>query len=153
EGWAFYLEEMLLQAGLLDDRPRTRELFYIFQLQRALRITADMRMQIGEWTFDRAMKSWMDEVPFMDENLARTELQLFLRNPINAMDYMIGKIQLEHLLADRARQLGDRFALGAFHDEFLADDLIPLSLTRWEMTGLDDEVKLFWDDVKREKAV
>ena len=26
EGWAFYLEEMILQAGMLEDRPKTREI-------------------------------------------------------------------------------------------------------------------------------
>ena len=60
------------------------------------------------------------------------------------MIYVIGKVQLEKLLADRARQLGDKFDLGKFHDEFLAAGTIPITLTRWEMTGLDDEVKELW---------
>ena len=34
EGWAFYIEEMFLQMGILDDRPRAKELFYIAQLKR-----------------------------------------------------------------------------------------------------------------------
>jgi hypothetical protein len=29
-------------------------------------------------------------------------------------------------------------------DEFLAAGMIPLSLIRWEMTGLDDEIKKLW---------
>ena len=36
---------------------------------------------------------------------------------------------------------GKDFDLGAFHDEFAASGMIPISLTRWEMTGLDDEVR------------
>ena len=34
EGWGTYLEEMLLQAGLTDDNPRARELFYIALIKR-----------------------------------------------------------------------------------------------------------------------
>ena len=52
----------------------------------------------------------------------------------------------EQLLADRALQLGDRFSLKEFHDQFLAAGMIPISLIRWEMTGLDDEVRRFWGE-------
>jgi hypothetical protein len=144
EGWTFYIEEMFLQAGLLDERPRTRELFYIAQLKRVLRIPAELNMQSGKFTLEQAIQFLMDEVPLMDENLARYDLQIYLRRPAYGMTYLTGKVQMEKLLADRARQMGDKFDLGKFHDEFLAFGPIPISLIRWEMTGLDDEVKLLW---------
>jgi hypothetical protein len=144
EGWTFYLEEMFLQAGLLDDRPRTKELFYIAQLKRVLRVPAEIRMQTGELTLDQALRFLMDEVPLMDENLARYDLQIYLRQPAYGMTYLAGKVQFEKLLSDRARQLGKDFDLGKFHDEFLAAGSIPITLIRWEMTGQDDEVKKLW---------
>jgi uncharacterized protein (DUF885 family) len=51
---------------------------------------------------------------------------------------------MQRLLADRKRQLGEEFNLKAFHDEVMAAGRLPLSLIRWDMTGLDDEVKAFW---------
>ncbi|MCU0636401.1 MAG: DUF885 domain-containing protein, partial [Gemmatimonadaceae bacterium] len=141
EGWAFYIEEMYLQAGLLADRPRTRELFYIAQLKRAARVHAELRMQDGTWSLQQAIDYLNAEVPLMEENLARYDLAIYLRRPAYGMNYTIGKAQMEQLLADRQRQLGDRFVLGAFHDEFLAKGSIPISLIRWEMTGLDDEMR------------
>ena len=48
------------------------------------------------------------------------------------------------LLADRSQQLGESFSLQEFHDSFLAAGRLPIALIRYEMTGLDDEVKLFW---------
>lgn len=144
EGWTFYLEEMFLQAGLLDERPRTRELFYIAQLKRVLRIPAELKMQSGEFTLEQAIQFLMEKVPMMDENLARYDLQIYIRRPAYGMTYLAGKVQMEKLLADRAGQLGKEFDLGKFHDEFLAYGPIPISLIRWEMTGLDDEVKIFW---------
>ena len=141
EGWGFYIEEMYLQAGLLNDRPRTRELFYIAQLKRAARVHAEQRMQTGAFSLAQAIDYLVAEVPLMDDNLARYDLAIYLRRPAYGMNYTIGKAQMEKLVADRSRQLGNRFVLGAFHDEFLTKGMIPISLIRWEMTGQDDEMR------------
>ena len=53
-------------------------------------------------------------------------------------------VQMQRLLAERKRQLRDDFDLKAFHDDFMAAGRLPMSLIRWEMTGLDDEVRSFW---------
>jgi hypothetical protein len=144
EGWAFYIEEMFVQAGLLDDLPRAKELFYIAQLKRGLRIPSELQMQTGAFTLQQAIDHMVREVPLMEPDLARYDLAIYLRRPTYGMNYVMGKIQLEQLLADRASQLGDEFHLGRFHDEFLAAGPIPISLIRWELTGLDDEVQALW---------
>ncbi len=144
EGWAFYIEEMFLQAGLLDDRPRAKELFYIAQLKRAARVPAELAMQVGEFSLQDAIDYLVAEVPLMEEDLARYDLAIYLRRPTYGMNYVMGKVEMEKLLSDRALQLGDDFDLGLFHDEFLAAGSIPISLIRWEMTGLDDEIQRLW---------
>ena len=63
------------------------------------------------------------------------------------VDNVITSMQMERLLADRKRQLGDSFNLQAFHDRLMAAGRLPLSLVRWDMTGLDDEVRQFWPRV------
>ena len=55
---------------------------------------------------------------------------------------MLGKIQMLGLIEDVANLRGDDFALGAFIDEFRAAGMIPMSLVRWEMTGLTDEMDM-----------
>lgn len=143
EGWAFYAEEMLLQSGLLDDKPRVKELFYIAALKRAVRIPAELGLQSGELTFQEALNYMIDRVPFLDENLARYDMEVYIRRPSYGMNYTMGRIQLEQLLGERALQLGDDFSLGEFHDAILNAGFIPFSLIRWEMTGRDDEVRRF----------
>lgn len=64
--------------------------------------------------------------------------------PGHATIYITGKNELERLMADRAMQLGDTFNLQEFMDSFFASGMIPISLARWEMTGLDDEIKKLW---------
>jgi len=143
EGWAFYIEEMFLQAGMLDERPRSKELFYIAQLKRAARVPAELAMQTGEINLAQAIDYLVEQVPLMEPDLARYDLAIYLRRPTYGMNYVMGKVQLERLLSARALQLGDDFDLGEFHDAFLAAGPIPISLIRWEMTGLDDEVPEF----------
>lgn len=145
EGWAFYLEEMLLQAGLLDELPRAKELFYIAIHKRALRIPAEHKMQTGEFSLDDAIDYFMEHVDLMDEDLARYDLNMYMRRPTAGMSYTIGKNQMEELLAERKHQLGDEFHLGEFHDEFLSKGPIPISLIRWEMTGNDEAIRKLWN--------
>ena len=56
EGIGFYAEEMMLQAGLFDDSPHTREIIYNFMRLRALRVEVDVKLALGEFTLEQAAK-------------------------------------------------------------------------------------------------
>jgi hypothetical protein len=140
EGWGFYLEESTLQLGFLDSRPRTKELFYIFQAARGVRDRAEAKLHVNEWTIDQAVKFMMEKVPYMDADVARVDAEIYLKRPTYGLSYQLGKMEMLKILGDRKHQLGDNFKLKEFHDQFLAAGTLPISLIRWEMTGLDDEV-------------
>jgi hypothetical protein len=145
EGWATYLEEAMLQAGLFEDLPRVRELIQIFGIFRAARVPADVWLQTRQMNVSQVVDYWLPRVPYLDRNVARVDAEIYLRRPPGyGIGYNIGMLQMQRLLADRKRQLGDGFELKAFHDELMAGGWLPLSLIRWEMTGLDNEVRGFW---------
>jgi hypothetical protein len=145
EGWATYLEEALLGAGLFAELPRVRELIQIFGIFRAARVPADVWLQTRQMSVEDVVNYWLPRVPYLDRNVARVDAEIYLRRPPGyGIGYTIGTLQMQRLLADRKRQLGDAFDLKTFHDEFMAAGRLPLSLIRWEMTGLDDEVRHFW---------
>jgi hypothetical protein len=145
EGWGVYLEEGMLQLGLLADRPRTRELIYIFGIFRAARVPADVWLQLNQMTVSEVVDYWIERTPFLDENVARVDAEIYLRRPPGyGLGYTIGMLQMQKLLADRKMQLGDDFVLRDFHDTFMATGRLPMSLVRWEMTGLDDEIRSLW---------
>lgn len=145
EGWGFYLEETALQLGLFDDRPRTRELIYIFGLFRAARTMGDVKMQRNEMTVDQVMKFWKHWTPYLDDNVARTDAGIYIRRPPGyGMTYTIGMMQLQKLMVDRKRQLGDKFTIKDYHDYLMNTGRLPVSLLRYDLTGYDDEVKQFW---------
>jgi len=64
-----------------------------------------------------------------------------LRAPGHSTFYVVGKSLILQLLAERSQQLGAKFSLREFMDEFMRGGIVPISLTRWEMTGLDDQIK------------
>jgi uncharacterized protein (DUF885 family) len=145
EGWATYLEEAMMQAGLFEDLPRVRELIQIFGIFRAARVPADVWLQTRQMNVSEVVDYWLPRVPYLDRNVARVDAEIYLRRPPGyGIGYTIGALQMQQLLADRKRQLGDEFDLQIFHDELMAAGRLPLSLIRWEMTGLDDEVRHFW---------
>ncbi len=147
EGWATYLEELFVQAGITEENPRARELFYVALIKRGSRVFAETGMHAGKMSVDDANAYMIDWVPFMEEDLGRYDLVGYLRRPGAGSAYLVGKMQIEKLLSERAFQLGDRFDLGKFHDEFLGKGIIPVTLIRWEMTGRDDEVTKLWSEV------
>jgi len=76
-----------------------------------------------------------------DSDTIWTDLMIYLHGPGYGTSYVTGKIQIEGLMADYAQMKGSGFTLKGFLDEMFAKGLIPASLIRWEMTGLDDEMK------------
>jgi uncharacterized protein (DUF885 family) len=134
EGIGFYSEEMMLQAGLFDDSPHTREIIYNFMRLRALRVEVDVKLALGEFTLEQAAKYLQEKVP-MDENTARQEAIAFSTGPGQAITYQIGKLQIVKFLADARMQQGEKFNLRAFHDFVWKNGNVPIGLQRWEFLG------------------
>ena len=63
EGWGVYLEEGMMNAGIVDDLPRVRELIYIFGIFRAARVPADVWLQTNEMTVNGAVDWWRERTP------------------------------------------------------------------------------------------
>lgn len=139
EGIGFYAEEMMLQAGLFDNSPRTRETIYAFMRLRALRVEADVKLATGVFSLQQAADYLAKTIP-MDAKTALEEAALFASEPGQAISYQIGKIQIVNLLADARRAQGDSFSLRKFHDFVWSNGNVPISLQRWELLGDKSEV-------------
>ncbi len=144
EGLATGMEEMLMHAGLYDDNPRARELVWIMLAQRCARGLASLYAHANEINYDEAREFQIKWTPHEweheDQSLVGFEQQLYLRQPGYGPSYVTGKYLIERLLADRSRQLGAKFKLKSFFDEMYNVGIIPVSLIRWQMTGLEDEM-------------
>lgn len=137
--------ELMLQAGMFDARPRSRELVYILVAERAARALGDLYMHSNRFTLEEASQFASDHTPrgwlSMTGNLVRGEQHLYLQQPAYGTSYVMGKIEADRLITERRRQLGKDFTMKRFMDEFNAAGLVPIALLRWELTGqLPDDV-------------
>jgi uncharacterized protein (DUF885 family) len=138
EGIGFYAEEMMLQAGLFDDSPHTREIIYNFMRLRALRVEVDVKLALGEFTLEQAAKYLKEKVP-MDEQTGRQEAIAFSTGPGQAITYQIGKLQIMKFLAEARMQQSEKFNLRAFHDFVWKNGNVPIALQRWEYLGRNEQ--------------
>jgi len=147
EGHATGWEELMMQAGMFDARPRSRELVYILVAERAARALGELKMHANAATLEEASAFACANTPRgwlrMDGQLVRSEQHLYLQQPGYGTSYLIGKIEIEKLLAERREKDGDSFRMSRFMEEFNSAGLIPAPLLRWELTGRQP------DDVKR----
>ena len=148
EGTATGVEEMFMHAGLYDDSPRSRELVWILLAQRAARGLGSLYAHANEMTMEEAGAVHMAGTPRgwmrTEKELLIFEQHLYLRQPGYGTSYVTGKYLLEQALADYAKLVearGDEFQMKDFFDRLNAIDSIPISLGRWEMTGLDDAIR------------
>ena len=140
EGIGFYAEEMMLQAGLFDDSPRTREIIYNFMRFRALRVEVDVKLSTGEFTIEQAADYFMKTVP-LDLATAMEDATFYASVPGVGISYQTGKLQIMKLLAEARLAQGDKFNLREFHDFVWKNGNVPIALLRYEYLGKTDEIE------------
>ncbi len=131
EGTGFYAEEMILQAGLWADAPKSREVIYNFARLRALRVEVDVKLATGAFTIDQAADYLQAMVP-MDRETAHEEAVFFAASPGQAISYQIGKIQTAEFLAEARVREGKAFDLRRFHDYLWLNGNVPIALQKEE---------------------
>ena len=140
EGWATAMEEIAMHAGLYDDVPRGRELVWVMLANRAARGLASLRVQANEIGLDEAGKfhaawtprGWSDA----SSRLVGFEQLLYLRQPGYGPSYIIGKLQLDRLLAQAAHRAEQQKRPFVFRDTFAAildSGIVPPAIIEDEM--------------------
>jgi uncharacterized protein (DUF885 family) len=139
EGWALYTEEMLMRTGLYPDNSAAQGQILRLSRYRAARVGVDVNLHSGKWTFEQAVKYFM-EAGGLDREAAEGEAAGAASEPTQKITYMVGKWQILGLLGRYRQQQGANFRLGAFHDALLANGSLPVSVVEWIL--LDDRSDL-----------
>jgi uncharacterized protein (DUF885 family) len=135
EGWALYGEEMLMRTGLYPLNSASQGQVLRLARYRAARIGVDVNLHTGRWTFEQAVKYFM-EAGGLDREAAEGEAAGAAASPTQKIYYMTGKWQIMRLLGKYRDQKGKNFRLGQFHDDLIKNGSLPLSIVEWIM--LDD---------------
>jgi hypothetical protein len=146
DAWCTYMEELQLQLDYPFLRgPLMREWMYSLALERSERVYVAVKFADGSMKPNDVYNHMMNTVPWMDPICAKThEVWRLFSSPAYVLTYQVGKSEIYKLLQDRMIQLGDKFDFSEFHDQLFATGQIPITLARWEMAGIDDDIKHLW---------
>ncbi len=136
EGWAFYGEEMLMREGLYADDPGARKQVIHLMRHRATRVGVDVGLATGTMTLPQAI-AYFQKNAGIDYVTAYGEGTRFAMGPGQAIDYLLGKIQIETLIGLVADREGAGFTQRAFHDRLLSYGSVPYSTVAYEWLGDD----------------
>ncbi|MBV8807278.1 MAG: DUF885 domain-containing protein [Acidobacteriaceae bacterium] len=139
EGWALYTEEMLLRRGFYPPGSAAEGQILRLSRYRAARVGVDVNLNTGRWTFEQAVKYFMDEGG-LDKEAATGEAAGAASIPTQKMTYITGKFEIMRLLGRYRDRMGDQFSLKQFHDDLLRNGSLPLSIESWIL--LDDRSDL-----------
>jgi uncharacterized protein (DUF885 family) len=144
EGWALYGEEMLMRTGLYPNNSPAQGQILRLSRYRAARIGVDVNLHTGRWTFEQAVKYFMD-AGGLDREAAEGEAAGAASSPTQKISYITGKWQIMNLLGRYKDRQGENFRLGQFHDDLIKNGSLPLSVIEWilldDSTGLQQAVK------------
>jgi hypothetical protein len=139
EGLATAIEELALDAGFFDARPRERELVYLLVAQRAARALGELKAQANEVDLEGAARFAAANTPRgwlrLESGTVWFEQFLYLQQPGYGTSYLTGKLLFDRLIAARHTREGAAFSLKAVLDGLSSGGMIPASLLLWELGG------------------
>ncbi len=131
EGWALYCESLGKELGLYTD-PYQYMGALGDEIHRAIRLVVDVGLHTKHMTREQAIKYMMANEPIAEQG-ATAEIERYMAIPGQALSYKIGALKIRGLRTKYEKQLGDKFSLAAFHDEFLKDGCMPLDVLERKM--------------------
>jgi uncharacterized protein (DUF885 family) len=139
EGWALYGEEMLMRTGLYPNNSAAQGQILRLSRYRSARIGVDVNLHTGRWSFEQAVKYFM-EAGGLDREAAEGEAAGAASSPTQKISYIIGKWQIMNLLGRYKDRQADNFRLGQFHDDLIKNGSLPVSVIEWIL--LDDPTSM-----------
>ena len=117
EGWAHYVEQLMVEAGYRDGDPRLELMQIREALLRLCRYLAAFGIHTQGWTFDQAVRFFMEE-GYATQPIAERETKRGVIGP-SYYAYTLGKHQILSLRDKLRAKLGPRYDQRAFHDAFM----------------------------------
>jgi uncharacterized protein (DUF885 family) len=128
EGWAFYCEQMMKEAGF-DATPKHRYVQQTDAIWRATRIILDIQLHRGQISFDEGVERLIAETGF-ERPAAVAEVKRYTASPSYPLSYLYGRHMIFRLKEDVQRRMGPAFNLRFFHDTLLYGGTMPVSYAR-----------------------
>ena len=124
DGWAHYVEQMMLDEGFRTDDPRYRMAQASEALTRICRLISGIQQHAGSWTVDQAA-ALFETRAHLPAPAARQEAERATYDPTYG-GYFLGKMAMLKLRADVQAARGSAFSLREFHEQVMRNGIAPL---------------------------
>ncbi|WP_437713100.1 DUF885 domain-containing protein [Sorangium sp. So ce448] len=128
EGWAHYVEQMMIDQGFGKEDPQSRLGQLADALLRNCRVVVSLGVHAEGMSLDEAERRFIDDC-FQDRATAREQAVRATFDP-GYFAYTLGKLQILKLREEAKAALGPAFSLRRFHDALLSHGSPPLPLVR-----------------------
>jgi uncharacterized protein (DUF885 family) len=125
EGWAVYTEQMMLDQGYGQQDLALRLTQLKFYLRAVTNAILDHRMHCTRMSDDEAL-ALLTERAFQSEGEARLKIIRAKQSSCQLSTYFVGRMAMCRLRQAIQRDLGDRFALGRYHEAVLDQASVPV---------------------------
>jgi hypothetical protein len=144
EGWAHYVEELAIEAGIRGGHPEARIGQILGALERDVRLLSAIGLHAGgpSGMTQAQSEKLFREKGLMDPGSAKQQAARGTFDPAY-LNYTMGKLMIRKLRDDWCASRGGRSCWRRFHDEFLSYGGPPIPLARAAMMGASDAGPLF----------
>ncbi len=127
EGWAVYGERMMLESGYGDNAPELWLMWCKWNLRSVTNTILDYSVHVLGMTREQAMDLLVRQA-FQTPQEASEKWKRAQLSSVQLSSYFSGYSDIMELRERRKQQLGDRFDLKAFHDQFLSYGNAPVKI-------------------------
>jgi uncharacterized protein (DUF885 family) len=128
EGWACYVERMMIEAGY-HQSPEMQLFYDKWNLREACNFLLDYNLQANGWSEDRVMDLLVRE-GFQQSAEAHEKYKRATLSQVQLASYFSGQTEIFELRDEMKKKLGDKFDLRAFHEKFLSYGSAPVKEIR-----------------------
>lgn len=128
EGWACYVERMMIEAGY--HKSPEMQLFYDkWNLREACNFLLDYNIQANGWNEEQVMDLLVKQ-GFQQSAEAHEKYKRATLSQVQLASYFSGQTEIFELRDEIKKKLGDKFDLKAFHEQFLSYGSAPVKEIR-----------------------
>ncbi len=129
EGWACYVERMMLEEGYGNNSPEMWLMYYKWNLRELCNLLIDVGVHTQNLSKEQVMDLLINDA-FQESTEAEEKWKRVQYTSVQLCSYYTGLIEISELREDAQAALGDNFSLKEFHEELLSYGSAPIKHIR-----------------------
>ncbi|MFN8277538.1 MAG: DUF885 domain-containing protein [Chitinophagales bacterium] len=133
EGWACYVESMMVEAGYRQS-PEMQLIYDKWKLRECCNFLLDYNIQVNGWGEKEAVEL-LSHQAFQETAEAREKYKRATLTQVQLTSYFTGDLEIKELRKEMELKQGNKFSLKSFHEKFLSYGSAPVEAIRQLMLG------------------